>query len=934
MSSDDNEDSSVFEGRVKPPSEDTDTTTNVVDTVEDDTGKDLSTGVETKNIAEIDEEWATYFPFDEPYTDQVDGVNAFSNAICGYDNMVMEGACGTGKTLIGLTAGINAIRNQEQLGERLNTTVPDYSRILAVTPVKQQLKQFIDEMKTINSNLNGESDVKTIVMRGRSDMLPYAYVDYYPFDEYHVSAKIDDLRKLSVELIKFGSDIPLTWPDDMDVPDYSRYDYDWNSASDEAEKQRDVNKFDPKRAEAIMKILQNKVEKGKDPLVVNGVETPYPDGIPHTQDLVSTTELVQQNKGQLPSALQGRFDPFFVGFYAFERMPFWFGHANNSVMDAEALFENAASRGICPHEAMADMMEHADVLIGNYYHLFDPDTRLLTDMKTGVLDEETICIVDEAHNIEEKVRDILSDSQGIQSFRTAVNDIRTAKAIVNGDISQLPRSEQSSLNNTEMSNATEKARKVMADPMYASITTDDFENAVELLNLLKQWLTDRSEDHLDDRFDNGWEWVVNNQPDWIETEEIALESNDGESTDELKRLLNEVHDGDAKQICSDGYAIMNAAQTVIEEVTEIDRMAECGDVGEFFYQWTANSHVDFFREIILDDKQKEKPLDDSHVWTKEWTPKYQLYNCIPTNRLREIFSELGSTLLMSATLEPIDVFNKTTGIEQCISPNEIGDKEERIKAISEDKDHSDKFRDVTVRKYPLRFPKSNRLSLIGDLERFTYSNRGQQTVNKNEMEWTREKYGDMICTIAESHGNVMICMPSYSEARWAKKIIDRNASKSALLDESTSAEETDTLLNKFFAGKGKVIVTSTRGTITEGVDYDGDKLNVCAIIGISLLPPSDRNKAIEYAYEEQLDDSVSGRDATNKIPAVRKARQAYGRVLRGNEEKGVRILVDERYGETRYGGVKQYLGEDEKEEFEVVSLDECEERLRLFWQSG
>jgi len=39
---------------------------------------------------------------------------------------------------------------------------------------------------------------------------------------------------------------------------------------------------------------------------------------------------------------------------------------------------------------MADMMEHADVLIGNYYHPFDPDTRLLTDMKTKVLDEETI----------------------------------------------------------------------------------------------------------------------------------------------------------------------------------------------------------------------------------------------------------------------------------------------------------------------------------------------------------------------------------------------------------------------------------------------------------------------------------------------------------------------------------------------------------------
>jgi DNA excision repair protein ERCC-2 len=66
---------------------------------------------------------------------------------------------------------------------------------------------------------------------------------------------------------------------------------------------------------------------------------------------------------------------------------------------------------------------------------------------------------------------------------------------------------------------------------------------------------------------------------------------------------------------------------------------------------------------------------------------------------------------------------------------------------------------------------------------------------------------------------------------------------------------------------------------------------------------------------------------------VRKARQAYGRVLRGDEEKGVRVLVDERYGETRYGGVNQYLGDGERDEFEVMSDAEFSKRMRLFWES-
>jgi DNA excision repair protein ERCC-2 len=915
-----------------------------------DSTTDFGAGSKTVQLDEIDGEWTDYFPFDEPYADQVDGIEAYIDALTGNDNMVMEGACGTGKTLVGLTAGIHHLRNHDTIAEQTDGDVAEYSRVLAVTPVKQQLKQFIEEMATINEDLDDHAPLKTVVMRGQADVLPYAHVDYHPFKDYSVTAKIDDLRQMTIELIRFGSDVPLDWPEDMDPPEWSNYTYDWSEPSDEASDARDLYKFDPNRAACVVQQLNQRVAAGEDPLVVDGVAAPYPDGIPHTSDVVDEKRLQRSGTVQLPADQQGKFDPFYAGFFAHERMPFWFGDAPNSVMDSDALFRNGVEHGICPHQAMADMMEHADVLIGNYYHLFDPDTRLLTDMKTKVLDEETISILDEAHNIEETVRSILSDSHGINSFRHAVNDLRTALGYLNGDPGELPRSEMNDVSAEDVDFAKPEAEGVFENPAYSGITPDNFRDAMEFFNYLEGWLKERSEQHLEERFDNGWEYVVNNHRSWISTEDIPLEDPEEADPDELYDHIQEKYDDDIWQTA---YTVSRAAQHIIDEVGVTDRVAECENVGEFFYRWATTSRTTFFREIVMEASYKDSPLSDTHRWTSEWTPKFQLYNCMPTQKLREVFSELGSALLMSATLEPIEEFNRTTGIGECVSPADIEDKEERAMVVrSGEADSEDDigFRDVTVRRYPLRFPRKNRVSMTVDTEKYTYSNRGSPpTVSDNmepsqdsyerllsNMTATRQQYTKLLVDIASTRGNVLVCMPSYSEAEWAKSMIEIAGvgdSKDIVLDQSSSSEETDENLESFFTSNGAVIVTSSRGTITEGVDYDGDKLHTCVVVGVSLLPPKDRNKAVEHAYDENL-DGISGFDATNKIPAVRKARQAIGRVIRGNDEIGARIFIDERYAKTGWGCVKGYLSEQEQEEFRTVRPENVRQRLDQFWQSS
>jgi DNA excision repair protein ERCC-2 len=84
---------------------------------------------------------------------------------------------------------------------------------------------------------------------------------------------------------------------------------------------------------------------------------------------------------------------------------------------------------------------------------------------------------------------------------------------------------------------------------------------------------------------------------------------------------------------------------------------------------------------------------------------------------------------------------------------------------------------------------------------------------------------------------------------------------------------------------------------------------------------------VRTAYDDAFGD---GFDTALTVPAVRKARQAVGRVIRGPEEVGVRVLLDERYARDSWDSVREYLG-PEREEFQPVSPDMLSIGLERFW---
>ncbi|MFB6197589.1 MAG: helicase C-terminal domain-containing protein, partial [Halobacteriaceae archaeon] len=304
------------------------------------------------------------------------------------------------------------------------------------------------------------------------------------------------------------------------------------------------------------------------------------------------------------------------------------------------------------------------------------------------------------------------------------------------------------------------------------------------------------------------------------------------------------------------------------------------------------------REIELERTWNENHASDS--WRRAYSARFHVHNCVPGDIIGDRLDEFGGGVLMSATLTPFDAFATVTGLDH------LQTKEGRA---------------VEYRRYDLSFPDENRASFAVDAPKFTHDNRGAPGDNTP----ARRAHADAAASVAKGPGNVLVGMPSYSEASWMATVLEERVDKPILLDEASSDDETESLKHQFFRGENKVLVTSLRGTLTEGVDYRGDRLSAAVVCGIPIINTnSPRTRAVRAAYDRAFG---SGFEFALLIPAVRKARQTLGRVVRGPEETGVRVLVDERYAREGWDSVREFIDA----EYQSVSLDMLSVGLDRFW---
>jgi len=805
-----------------------------------------------------DEAWRPYFGFDEPYANQADAIERVIEAGKSRGFLAMEGPCGTGKTMAALTAGAHLVRDTEL-----------YDRIVVVTPVKQQLKQFVDDLRTLNSTV--EEPLNGISLVGKTDLCPYGREGKFP-EDVSTHDRCEDLREATARLVE----------------DDGRGD---GTAAAETAISNDVDDedqwWDPKLGQDLAAAARPDATAqstiGEDTLSTAGADSPYRPSQPTAPE-----SMAESDDPPL-------YCPFEADWYARNKgSPIDFSAGPNNVVTMENYLPGAVERGTCPHRVMSVMLERADVVVGNYNHLFDPTTRPLL---SSILDEQTFVVVDEAHRLEERVRDLLSDRLGKQTITQARNDCNLL----------VQRAQQTADHKAQVKEVL-SAREV---PLEA------VDHARKFYDDLERWLDGRVESFLDSEHE-GWRGDPSVLPE--HDREIPLRDPDTPEQDELTEWAEQKgYDG---QLWRSLAKIGAAVEDAIDQLG-LTRQPVVAAVGAIAGQWWERDHSTFLREIELDHSPDQRRSTDAD-YESVYTPGLLCYNCMPAVALRDAFDELGGGVLMSATLEPLDVFTRVAGLD--------GLAEQELDADGDD----ELTRPVRSTTYDLPFPPENRASYLVDARPFTARNRGDPGEMKPLGEnWnpTRDEYAQALRALARSPGNVMIAMPNYREARWAGAYLQESVEKPVLVDESSSNEETERTKQRFFGGEGKVLVTSTRGTLTEGVDYDGAKLSTCAVVGIPLVNiGSPRIRAVQRAYGDTFGEKNAFEYALT-VPAVRRARQAIGRVIRGADEVGVRAFVGRRYTPDGRHSVYPFLPAGEREEFTRMTPEFLAGQLESFWRN-
>ena len=87
------------------------------------------------------------------------------------------------------------------------------------------------------------------------------------------------------------------------------------------------------------------------------------------------------------------------------------------------------------------------------------------------------------------------------------------------------------------------------------------------------------------------------------------------------------------------------------------------------------------------------------------------------------------------------------------------------------------------------------------------------------------------------------------------------------------------------------------GIYSEGIDLAGESLIGAVIVGIGLPGLSNEREALSAYYEEKYEE---GKQIAYIYPGMNRVLQAAGRVIRREDDRGIIVLIDDRFNDPIY----------------------------------
>ena len=147
-------------------------------------------------------------------------------------------------------------------------------------------------------------------------------------------------------------------------------------------------------------------------------------------------------------------------------------------------------------------------------------------------------------------------------------------------------------------------------------------------------------------------------------------------------------------------------------------------------------------------------------------------------------------------------------------------------------------------------------------------------------------------------GNYIVFFPSYQYMNMVIELIDEPNYEMIIQRNNLTDLEKNEIINKFkTTTNNKVGFFVMGGVFSEGIDLQGDSLNGVIVVGVGLPMICDENNILKDYYESEYE---KGFEYAYTYPGFNKVIQAVGRVIRSENDKGIAILMDERFSYSEY----------------------------------
>ena len=456
----------------------------------------------------------------------------------------------------------------------------------------------------------------------------------------------------------------------------------------------------------------------------------------------------------------------------------------------QILREVAKKHTVCPYELSLDVSELCDVIICDYNYLFSPTVYMRRYFADGGESGKYVFLVDEAHNLGNRARDMYSSELSRKKVADTVGYI---KNYLDNDIGEYEEREK----------LMKLAENLEAYRM--SLT--------RLRSLCKDNLTKAA-----DGTESGFYLSRNPTEKFNLAVEVFVRSCDG--------WLKANRD----------HPLYPAVSAVCSEARQHLLMLE-------YYDDRFLTYVMVFGGDI----------------------KVRIYCLDPSDVLDRCMKRGVASVLFSATLTPLDYFVDLLG----------GGKNAETLAL------------------PSPFKQENLFVAAVDSVSTRYDDR-------NEKNYKRIA-AVIASTVVPKPGNYIVYFPSYSFMEEVCKCFSQKYPTVKLLvqKKGMTRAERESFIAAFKEDEGKLRIGMCvlGGSFSEGVDLPGSKLIGTVVVGVGLPGLSNENNIIKEYYDVK---SECGYDYAYTFPGMNNVLQAAGRVIRRDSDKGVVVLVDDRYAEDRY----------------------------------